>query len=86
MNRKIVASALIIGVSGVVRAWTTNGPITRVVVGTYVLVLMLSIADMFGGALSHFSSAIAMIAVVYVLLNEFPWQTILSAIQGGKAS
>jgi len=49
------------------------------------LLLVLSVLDMFGGGLSQLASGIAMVAVVYVLLTEFPWQQIIGLVQGKKA-
>jgi len=83
MNKHITAAALIIMLSGVLKAWASQTPITRVIIGGYVLLLILAILDLFGGPLSRLASAIAMLAVVYVLLNQFPWSTVLAALQGG---
>lgn len=85
MNRKIVVSVVIITAAGIANAWTNSKPITGVVIGSYILLLVLSILDMFGGPLSTLSGAIAMVAVVYVLLHEFPWQTLINLAQGKKS-
>lgn len=82
MNKKIIIAAFVITGSGVINAWSHNKPVTPVILGSYIFVLLLSIADMFGGPLADISSALAMLAVVYVLLTEFPWQQILKTAQG----
>lgn len=46
--------------------------------------LVLSLADMFGGEISKLASALAMLAVIYILLTVFPWQQIISFARGGK--
>lgn len=84
MNNHIIAAGLIIVGSGVVQAWTSKKPITPVIIGGYVFMLILSILDMFGGQISTIASALAMLAVVYVLLNVFPWSQISSLLKGGK--
>ena len=82
MNKKIIAAAFVIAGAGVFRAWQAKTAITRVVLGAYVFVLMLSIMDMFGGPLATLASALAMLAVTYVLLTEVPWQTIITTVTG----
>lgn len=82
MNRKIVISAVVVGGVGITNAWSQSKPITGIVIGTYVLLLVLSILDLFGGPLSTLSGAIAMVAVVYVLLYELPWSKITGLVQG----
>jgi uncharacterized membrane protein len=85
MNKHIIASVMIIGASGVVNAWTNHKPITIVILGTYVFLLVLSIADMFGGQVSQLAGGMALLAALTVLLTEFPWNTVLGAVQGKKA-
>lgn len=63
-------------------AWTNQKPITPVIIGSYIFILIMSIMDMFGGGLSDLASALSMLAVTYVLLTEFPWSTILKFVQG----
>lgn len=82
MNRKIVISAVVVGGVGILNAWSQSKPITGIVIGTYILLLVLSILDLFGGPLSQLSGAIAMVAVVYVLLYELPWSKIIGLVQG----
>lgn len=85
MNQKIIVAAVVIGVSGITNAWLNSKPITGIVIGSYVLLLVLAIVDMFGGPFSDLSGAIAMLAVVYVLLTEFPWKQLINLVQGKKA-
>lgn len=80
MNKKIAVAAFIIVGSGVVNALLHGGRFTPVFIGGFVFVVVLSIVDFFGGPLAQFSSALAMIAVVYILLAQFPWADILKAI------
>lgn len=81
MNQKIIIAAVVIGASGVTNAWLNGKPITGVIVGSYVLLLVLALADTFGGTLSQFSGSIAMVAMLYVLLTEFPWKQVLALVQ-----
>jgi hypothetical protein len=87
MNRKIVFSGVIIMATGLIKAVTSGGGFTKVFVGSYIFLLMLGIADSLGGRMSQFTGAIAIIAALGILLTQFPWQTILSAVGGsGKSS
>lgn len=63
-----------------------NTTLTRILVGAYVWLLLLSLLDMFGGALSQLASALAMLAAVYVTLTVFPWQVILKLATGNNGS
>jgi hypothetical protein len=83
VNKHIVAAALIIGATGVIKAYSSNPPkaITPVIIGTYVLLLLLALMDLFGGPLAALSSALAMLAVLYILLTEFPWDIILHLVK-----
>lgn len=84
MNRKIIVATFIIAGSGIANAWTKNKPITGVIVGSYIFILMLSIMDMFGGPFAQLSGALAMLAVTYVLLTQVPWNTIIKTVTGKK--
>jgi len=85
MNTKIVVATVVVAASGLTNAWLNKKPITPIIIGAYILLLVLSVLDMFGGGLSQLASGIAMVAVVYVLLTEFPWQQIIGLVQGKKA-
>jgi hypothetical protein len=82
MNKKIVIVGVIIVGSGVANAWLAKPPkaITPVVVGGFIFLLLLSVLDMFGGPMSSVASGLAIVAATYILLTEFPWQTVLSAV------
>jgi len=82
VNNKIVVATVVIAGAGVVNAWMNKKPITTVIIGSYILLLILSLMDMFGGKASQLASAFAMLAVVYVLLTEFPWQQLIKLAQG----
>jgi hypothetical protein len=82
MNKKIIIATVVIAGSGVLNAWQNKKPITPVIMGAYIFVFVLAIMDMFGGQLSTLAGAFAMLAVVYVLLTEFPWTQIQNAISG----
>jgi hypothetical protein len=85
MNTKVITAVVVIAGAGVVSAWMAKKPISGVLIGSYILLLVLSLMDMFGGKLSQLASALAMLAVVYVLLTEIPWQTIIKVAQGKAA-
>ena len=85
MNGKIIVAVVVIGGSGLVAAWQQNKPVTPVILGSYILLLVLAVLDMFGPPLSTLAGAIAMLAMVFVLLTEFPWATIINTLQGKQA-
>jgi hypothetical protein len=72
VNRSVVASTLVIMAVGIAHAWTATPPqgITSVVLGGYVLMLILSVVDLFGGGLSQLASGLALLALVFALLVE----------------
>ena len=78
MNKHIIAATLIIGGSGVIKAWQSKKAITPVILGSYVFMLVLSIADLAGGQVSQLAGAIAMVAMITVILNT--WTPILGTI------
>lgn len=84
MNNTIVVAALVITSAGVVNATTNKTSISRVVMGGYVFLLVLSLIDVFGGPVAKIASALSMVAMLYVLLNVFPWQVVLKTLQGKK--
>jgi hypothetical protein len=88
MNKKIVIAVLVIGGSGVISAWNHNKPVTPVIMGSYIFLLMLSIADMFGGELSKLSGALAMLAMTYVLLEQdsFLWDILKQQTTTGNGA
>ena len=84
MNKHIIAATLVIGGSGVIKAWQSNQPITPVIIGSYVFMLVLSILDLFGGQVSTLAGALAMVAMIGVILNTWTplLSTITSAVKG----
>jgi hypothetical protein len=86
MNRKIIIAVAIVAGSGIVQAWVKKKPITPIIIGSYVFLLVLAVLDMFGGPVSTLAGAIAMLAATYVLLTEFPWDTILTFVRGTPAT
>lgn len=75
---------VVISGAGIVNAWTGHKALTPVIIGSYVFMLVLSIADTFGGAMSDFAGAMAMVAMTYVILTEVPWQQLIKFSQGKK--
>jgi len=80
MNKEIIASAFIIGGVGAANGFIQQKPITKVLIGDFVFLFMLSIVDMFGGPFSSLSSALALLASLVTVLSVIPWQQILKAI------
>lgn len=80
INSHIIFAGVVIGGAGLVNGWVNGTPVTPVIIGSYVFLLMLALLDSIGGPVSDLAGALAMIAVLVVLLDEFPWQAILGAI------
>jgi hypothetical protein len=70
MNRAVVTAGFVVVSFGVVRVITTKQPITPVIVGGYVFTVALAIGDAVGGPLSEIASALAVLAIVYILISE----------------
>lgn len=80
INGHIIAAAVIIGGAGLLNAYTSGKPVYRVLVGAGIWLVLMAILDTFGGDFSTLASALAMLAVVYVLLNVFPWHVLTSML------
>ena len=91
MNKQVVIVGFIIVGGGVLNMWlgtgTSKTTITRIVLGAFVLVLVLSILDLFGGPISTLANALAMLAAVFVILTTYvPLLQKLASIVGGGSS
>lgn len=82
INRQIIFSGFIIVGTGIIRATQGKSDYTTVLVGGYVFILVLSIMDAFGGNLSRFSGALALLAAAYVVIDKFPWDVVINLIKG----
>lgn len=80
INRTIIFSALIIGISGVLQSFLRTGHFSRALIGSYVFLLLLSLVDLVGGAASQFASALAILAALYVVLTQFPWSQLAGSV------
>ena len=82
MNKHIIVAAFVVGGSGVLNSWHNQKPITPVIIGTFIFVLVLALVDSFAPPkMQTVVGAIAMLAVMYVLLTEFPWDWIFQALK-----
>ena len=63
---------------------TGQASLTRTVIGGFVLILILSLLDLFGGPLSTLAGALAMLAAVFVILTDYvPILQKLGGVVGG---
>lgn len=81
-NKNIVVAAFVITAAGIVNSITNKTKVTPVVIGGYIFLLVLSLVDMVGGDVAKIASGLAMLAMVYVLLNVFPWGIVLKTLKG----
>lgn len=85
MNRQIIVAVVIISGTGIVNAMLNQKAVTPIIIGSYVLLLLLAIADAVGGPFSQVWGAIALLAATVVVFTEFPLQQVISLVQGKKA-
>lgn len=83
VNGHVVAAVAVIGAVGLFNAWTNKRHISPVIIGALVFLLVLSVLDMFG-PLRGLASALAMLAVLYVVLTQFPWSALTSLVGGSS--
>lgn len=89
LNKHIVVATLGLATIGIIKHYTQpNVPLTRIFIGSFVFMLALSVADLAGGQVSKFASALAMLALVNGILTEIPpgILTTISSASGGKSS
>lgn len=70
MNRAILAGVVLIGVTGSITALIRKQPVTPILVGSYVLLVILALLDLFGGPISKIAGGIALVAGLAVFLTE----------------
>lgn len=81
MNTKIIVSSVVIVSSGVLKAIEQHKAISPVVEAGYIFMLLLSLLDVFGGKVAQLASALALLAMVSVLINQFPLQLLTQFLQ-----
>lgn len=69
VNRRIVVAVAVIAGCTIINHLTTGQPITRVIIGAYILLVVLSLLDLIGGRASSIAGMLAMLALVVVLLT-----------------
>lgn len=85
MNKHIVVAVIGLTAIGLYKHYTQpNIPLTRIYVGSFVLLLALSVADLAGGQVSKFASALAMLALLNGILTEIPPSFVAGLTSGGK--
>lgn len=82
INRQILFSGFIIIGTGILNAIQGKNDYTRVLVGGYIYLLMLSILDIFGGNFSRIAGGLALLGSTYVLIFLFPWDSIINMVKG----
>lgn len=88
VNAQIVIAVAVITAGGFVTRWlgfaAQGTSDTRILLGGYMLLLILSVFDLFGGIFSVVSGAIAMLAAFVTILTVVPWAEILAVVSGGS--
>lgn len=78
MNKAIIASVLFVGATGLIQRAEAGKTLTPVLMGAYIMLLLLSIGDMFGGQLSKLMSALAIVTALGVFFSD--WLPILTQL------
>lgn len=87
MNKQIVVSGIVIIIGGSFYALSNKKPLTPVITGGYVMMLALSVFDLFGGPVSQIAGGIAMVAAIAVVLTYGgPLVSDLTKLSGSKLS
>jgi hypothetical protein len=89
VNTHIVVAVVVITVGGFLRFWTGAAPTgtsgTSILMGAYVLLLILSVADLLGEPFSTIAGAIAMLAALVTLFTQYPWAEIFGTFNKKQA-
>lgn len=103
VNKPVIVAVVTITAVSIVRAWsmglgTAKGVVasgtpivTPIIMGAYIVLLVLAVIDLFGGMAAQVASALAMLALLTVILTQFPFTAITKALasaqqqQGKKA-
>lgn len=64
----------------------TGQPISKILLGTYVLLLLLGLLDIIGGVVSQIAGGIALLALLTMALTQIPWGALGTLAQGGGPS
>lgn len=80
INKPVIIAALFIGGFSSFQAIYHNKPYSRILIGTYMFILVLSLLDLFGGPMATLASALAMLAALYVGITQVPWSDIFGLI------
>jgi hypothetical protein len=89
VNTHIVVAVVVITVGGFLRFWTGAAPTgtsgTSILMGAYLLLLVLSVADLLGEPFSTIAGAIAMLAALVTLFTQYPWQALFGGLNAKQA-
>jgi hypothetical protein len=84
VNRQVLIAVFGIAGIAIFKSVTSKGaPVSRILLGAYVLLLLLGLLDVFGGVFSTIAGGIAMLALVTMLLTEVNWGAIATLAGGG---
>lgn len=70
VNQPVMIAVIGIGGIAFVNAIIAHKPVTRILLATYLLLLLMGLLDALGGMFSQLASAIAMLAFVTMLLTQ----------------
>lgn len=85
VNGKIIVGAVLITAMGLYRAWQGKRPWGRVLFGGYALMIILSLFDLAGGAVSAIAGNLAMLAAFSGLLYFLATSDLLKRLNIGQS-
>lgn len=85
INKHILVATVGLVTVGLIKTWNQSNPWnTKVISGGFVVLLTLSVLDMFGGGASKIASGIAMVALVGGVLSAIPADFIANLANAGN--
>ena len=87
VNRPVVVAVVGVTATTLFRTYLLNQvnpnkqvALTPIIIGAYVVLLVLAVLDLFGGALSQIAGDIALLALFTTILTQFPWTSLTGVL------
>lgn len=95
VNKPVIVAVIGISAISIVRLWaipklatasTANTkPVTPILMGAYVVLVVAALLDLFGGQLSIIVGRICLLALLTVILTQFPWSVVTQWLGSAQA-
>jgi len=86
VNTRIVVAVVVIGGAGIINAYTATPPrpIERILLGSGIFLIVLSLMDALGGRISEIAGGLALVAMIVAVVSMSPLIDKLSAAVAPK--